>query len=144
MSSIKFFIAGLTMWLPLIFFAGGALVYAQSELFPNEVCPQNSPSEVCRAAEGQGTTDPVSGPGGLINKVANIIALIAGVVAVVVIIISGIMYATAGGAPGGQRAGDSPNNAKKARQALIGALIGLVVVALAWSITRFIVDRVVQ
>ncbi|MBI2007792.1 hypothetical protein HYS85_00945 [Candidatus Saccharibacteria bacterium] len=79
-----------------------------------------------------------------INKAANIIAVIGGVAAVIVIIIGGIMYATAGGAAVGQRAGDSPNRAKKAQAAITGALIGLVVIALAWAITRFIVDRVVQ
>ncbi|MBI2007965.1 hypothetical protein HYS85_01880, partial [Candidatus Saccharibacteria bacterium] len=137
-------LAGLLLWVPLLP-AGGALVYAQTDkLISPDVCNQAPSSEVCKEAQNQSGDDPISGPGGIINKAANIIAIISGVAAVIIIIIGGIMYATAGGAAVGQRAGDSPNRAKKAQAAITGALIGLVVIALAWTITRFIVDRVVQ
>lgn len=144
MNNLKTFIVSLILWVPLLFLVG-SVVYAQAnKVIGPDVCRQAPTSEVCKEARAQGTTDPISGPGGLISDVANIVAIIAGIVAVIVIIISGIMYATAGGAPGGQRAGDSPNSAKKAQAALTGAIIGLILIALAWSITRFIVDRVVQ
>jgi hypothetical protein len=142
MSRIRILIASLIFWAPVLL-AGGALIHAQPIISP-DVCRQAPTSEVCKEAQAQGSDDPISGPGGIINKAANIIAIVAGVAAVVVIIISGIIYATAGGAAVGQRAGDSPNKAKKAASALTGALIGLVVIALAWAITRFIVDRVIQ
>ncbi|MGA3150598.1 MAG: hypothetical protein ABSD10_03235 [Candidatus Saccharimonadales bacterium] len=79
-----------------------------------------------------------------IHVATNLIALTAGIVAVVIIIISGFMFATAGGSIGGQRAGDNPTKARNARAALIGSLVGLAIVALAWSIVTFITDRVVH
>lgn len=144
MNRIRFFIAGLLLWVPLLF-AGGALVNAQADkIISPDVCNQAPDSEVCKTANAQGTDDPISGPGGIISKAANIIAAIGGVAAVIIIIISGFMYMTAGGAAVGQRAGDSPNRAKKAQSAMVGAVIGVIVIALAWAITRFIVDRVIQ
>lgn len=144
MNRIKFFVASLMVWIPLLF-AGGALVNAQAnKLFDPGICNQAPDSEVCKDAKGQGTDDPISGPGGIISTAANLIALVGGIAAVIIIIISGLMYVTAGGAAVGQRAGDSPNRAKKAQQTLVGAVIGLVIIALAWSITRFIIDRLLQ
>jgi hypothetical protein len=78
-----------------------------------------------------------------INTAANILALVTGIAAVVMIIISGFKFVTAGGATPGQRAGD-PNAVKSARATLTASIIGLVVVALAWTITRFITDRLIQ
>lgn len=144
MNKIRISIAGLLVWAPLLF-AGGALVNAQPvKIISPDVCDQAPTSEVCKAAKSQGTDDPISGSGGIISTAANILAILGGVAAVIVIIVSGIIYVTAGGAVTGQRAGDSPNRAKKAQAAMMGALIGLVVITLAWAITRFIVDRVIQ
>ncbi|MEX1058987.1 MAG: hypothetical protein WEC17_00935 [Candidatus Saccharimonadales bacterium] len=143
------FFAKLTIVLIGFFLLSGLLFSQVSaiDLF-KDPCddPQAQNSSVCQAKKQQGVNDPdpISGPGGIINKAANIIAIIGGLAAVIVIIISGIMYATAGGAAAGQRAGDSPNRAKNAQAAITGAVIGLVVIALAWAATRFIVDQVVQ
>src|SRR3989344_2849586 len=136
------FVAGLSLVVALLF-VGENLVSAQEIIGP-DVCDQAPDSQVCQEAQVPNPEDPISGPGGVINTAANIIAMIGGIAAVIVIIISGIMFITAGGAPGGQRAGDSPGRAKKAQATLIGAVIGLIIIALSWSITRFIVDRVVQ
>lgn len=105
-------------------------------------CTQAPDSTVCKQADQQAKkkNNPVTD---IINKAANIIAAIAGIVAVVMIIISGFMFVTAGGAAPGQRSAD-PNRIKKARATLTSSIIGLVVVALAWTITRFIIDRVIQ
>ena len=144
MNRIKFFVASLLLWVPLLL-VGGSLVYAQSnKIISDDICNQAPDSEVCKEFQSQGIDDPISGPGGVINTAASIIAIIGGIAAVIIIIISGLMFVTAGGAAAGQRAGDNPNRAKKAQAALTGAVIGLVVIALAWAITRFIVDRVIQ
>ena len=128
------------------FLAFTALSFQASaiDLFKDPCDDINNKSSICQAKQQQGSVDPVSGPGGIINKAANIIAIIGGVAAVMIIIIAGIMYTTAGGAAAGQRAGDSPTKAKNAQMAIQGALIGLIVIALAWAATRFIVDKVVQ
>lgn len=111
----------------------------------NQACNTNETknSPLCKQAAGQGTTNPVSGPGGVINKAANIIALVTGIGAVIMILIGGFEYVVGGGAPGGQRAGD-PNAVKKAKTRIVSALIGLVVVALAWALVRLITDRVIK
>jgi hypothetical protein len=98
------------------------------------VCQQNAKQN---AAPGNG--NPVIDR---INTAANIIALIAGIAAVVTIIYSGIQFITAGGVVGGQRAGDNPGGAKKARATLINAIEGLIIVALAWSIVNFVLNAV--
>lgn len=77
----------------------------------------------------------------VINTATNILALVAGVGAVIIIIYSGFVFVTAGGALGGQRSGDNPTRARQARSSLTGALIGLIIVALAWSIITFFTNR---
>ncbi len=111
----------------------------------NPACQTNDltrNSEICQQSQTQGTTNPVSGPKGIINTAANIIALIAGIGAVIVIIISGFYFVTAGGTAPGQRSAD-PNRLKTAKSALSGAIVGLIIVSLAWAIVRFITDRVI-
>lgn len=102
-----------------------------------EACSQGtaSTSPACQQAAGQDTNDPVAGPGGVINKAANIVALVAGVGAIIMILIGGFFYVTAGG---------NTENAGKARARIVSAFIGLVVVALAWVLVRLITDRVIK
>lgn len=101
-------------------------------------CAQAPDSPICKDKNTSG--NPITKT---INTAANIIALITGVAAVIIIIVSGLMFTTAGGATPGQRAGD-PNAIKKARLMLTGAIAGLVIVALAWTITRFVTDKFIQ
>jgi hypothetical protein len=72
-----------------------------------------------------------------IRTAANLIAVVAVVGAVIIIIISGFKYVTAGG-------GDSPAKSKEARSTLIGAVIGLIIVALAWAIVNFVTSRLIH
>lgn len=90
-----------------------------------------------------GATNPIAGPNGILNKAATFIAMIAGIAAVIVIIVSGFMFVTAGGGLGGQRSTD-PNKVKTARAALTGSLIGLVVIALAWTIIHFVTTTILK
>ena len=104
---------------------------------------QTRSSAICQQAGSQGTNNPIAGPNGIINKAASIIALIAGVAAVIMIIISGIRFVTAGGAVGGQRAGDS-NSAKAARATMTNAVIGLILVVLAWAIVDLVTTKIIK
>ncbi|MBI2592191.1 hypothetical protein HYW36_01820 [Candidatus Saccharibacteria bacterium] len=90
-------------------------------------------SPACQQAKAQGTTNPVAGPNGVINKAANIVASIAVIGAVIMILIGGLSYITSAG---------NSESAKKAKAEIVAALIGIVVVALAWAIVRLITDRV--
>ena len=79
------------------------------------------------------TKNPLTGPDGILMKITRIIAIIAGVSAILVIIISGIKYMLAGG---------DAKKASEARNGLIGALIGLVIISLAGLIIMFVVTRI--
>lgn len=106
------------------------------------VCKNAPNSTVCTEKNSQNGSnkDPVVTK---IQEASTIIAAIAGVGAIIMIIISGLMFVTAGGAAPGQRSGD-PNRIKGAKQTLTNALAGLFIVALAWTIVRFITDRLIQ
>lgn len=109
---------------------------------------QSSPqynSPVCQDARNQaGKSNNPNPVADLAQKAVNLVAVLAGIAAVILIIIGGIQYTTAGGAPAGQRAGDSPTKAKNARATILNAVIGLVVIALAWSIISFVIQKVVK
>jgi cytochrome bd-type quinol oxidase subunit 2 len=68
-----------------------------------------------------------------LNDAINIMAVVAGTAAVIIIIIAGFTYATAGG---------NAEETKNARNRILWASIGLVIISLAWTITRFITDKV--
>ncbi len=116
----------------------------------SSVCVPDSPSinsPTCQQylkQQKNPNSDPVAGPTGVLQTVTNIMAMLTGIVAVVMIIISGLSFMTAGGNIAGQRAGDNPSKAKKARAQLNAAVIGLLIVALSWSILTFIIQKFVQ
>lgn len=106
---------------------------------PNKACSPNDKtcanlcagegvkSSVCQApAEG----NPVAN---LIGAAANLLALIAGLVAVVMIIIAGFQLVTSGG---------NSEQLTKARGRILGAIIGLIIIALAWTIIRLVTDNI--
>lgn len=57
----------------------------------------------------------------------------AGIICVLVIVIAGIMYVLS--------AGDA-SKIKKAKEAIVGAVVGLAVVLLAYTITAFVMGRI--
>jgi len=69
----------------------------------------------------------------LIADIINIFSLIVGVVAVIMIIIGGFRYITSAG---------NDSNVSAAKNTILYAIIGLVIVALAQFIVRFVLDRV--
>ncbi len=68
----------------------------------------------------------------LIKQIINIISIVVGVVAVIMIIIGGLRYITSGG--------DS-SSVSSAKNTILYAIVGLVVVALAQLIVRFVIGR---
>ena len=69
---------------------------------------------------------------GLITLVINIFSLVVGVVAVIMIIIGGLKYITS--------SGDS-NNVTSAKNTILYAVVGLVIVALAQFIVKFVLGK---
>jgi hypothetical protein len=78
-------------------------------------------------AEASGTVDKI------IKLVINIFSLVVGVVAVIMIIVGGLKYITSSGDSG---------NVTGAKNTILYAIIGLVVVALAQVIVRFVLNKV--
>lgn len=89
-----------------------------------------SGSAVCSGAKQ--TSNPIFGKDGIMLKITNLIALVAGIVAVIMIIISGYQFIAS--------AGDA-NAVATARRNLIYAVVGLVVIALAETIVRFVASK---
>ena len=70
-----------------------------------------------------------------INTIINTVIGILGVVAVIVIIIGGIGYMTSSG---------DANKVKKAKDTILYGVIGLVIVALAFAITNFVISTILK
>ncbi len=99
---------------------------------------QGSKSEACQGAtlDDSGNCSLTSNNNSVNNVVANginIFSLVIGVIAVIMIMIGGLRYITSSG---------DPASTKSARDTILYAVIGLVVVALAQIIVRFVLVRV--
>lgn len=68
----------------------------------------------------------------LLTNALNLTYFIAGVVAVIIIIIAGLLYVTSSGDPG---------KVTKAKNTLLYAVVGLVIILLAFTITAFVTGR---
>jgi hypothetical protein len=119
--------------------AGAVLVPAQGALafdFFKSCSEVNSAgSSVCQDKnQTQNATDnSIYGPNGIITKIANIVAIIVGIAAVVVIIVAGIQYMLSTG---------DPTKVNNAKNAIIYAVIGLVIAVVARSLVLFIIGRI--
>lgn len=72
-------------------------------------------------------------PQALASIVINWILGIAAILAVIYLIYAGVLYITAGG---------NPDAAKKGQQGIINAIIGIVIIVLAWVIARAVANLV--
>ena len=69
----------------------------------------------------------------LIRRIINLLSLVVGVVAVIMIIIGGLRYITSGG---------SDTGVTSAKNTILYAIIGLIIVALAQLLVRFVLRTV--
>jgi recombinational DNA repair protein RecR len=95
-------------------------------------CKDYPAAPMCQQASSQDKTNPAIE---IIRKAADIIAIVTGVVAVLMIMFGGLTLITSGG---------NTQNVEAARRRIIYALVGIVVIALAWTIIRFITDQFIQ
>ena len=96
---------------------------------PNEItnglnAATSSPGGTC------GTSDITSGLKTTAVTVVNILSIVVGIVAVIMIIYGGFRYITSGGESG---------NVQSAKNTLLFAIVGLVIVALAQVIVRWVI-----
>ena len=91
--------------------------------------PANSSAgQPAACASDKASTDGSS----IIAKVIKILSDIAGIAAVIMIIVAGLLFITSGG---------DAQSVANARRAILGAVIGLIIVVLAQGILLFIIDR---
>ncbi len=69
---------------------------------------------------------------GMINTIINIFSVVVGVVSVIMIIVGGFKYITSGGDSG---------NVSSAKNTILYAIVGLIIVALAQVIVQFVLNR---
>lgn len=99
---------------------------------------EDSADVACRGTQLNEDTAPADCPdtggriNGLVRTAINIFSVVIGFIAVVMIIISGLRYITS--------AGDS-NAVNGAKNTLLYAVVGLVIVALAQVIVRFVLSK---
>lgn len=84
------------------------------------------------SAQDAGIPNPGSEGNDVFNGVLTMVYFFAAVAAVITIVVAGILYATADGDPG---------KVKTARNAIIYAVVGLLVVLMAFVITSFVIGR---
>jgi Type IV secretion system pilin len=81
---------------------------------------------------GEGDDDPTGKVNELITQIINIFSVVVGIVAVIMIIYGGFKYITSGGDSG---------NVTGAKNTILYAIIGLIIVALAQFIVRFVLSK---
>lgn len=134
MKKVKKLIVGLIATIGLVSpLAVPALVSAQ-DIDKNLACGANLqfsvPENGCEVdSAGNTAADRIDE---IVSQVINILSLAVGVVAVVMIIVGGFKYITSGGDSG---------NVTGAKNTILYAVVGLVVVALAQVIVRFVVSK---
>lgn len=106
--------------------------------FPADAVAQTPKDEVCKGVSGVTgkACDDAGLIGGLDSTIATVIDLLSvviGVIAVVMIIIGGLKYIMSGG--------DS-NSTSSAKNTILFALVGLVIVALAQVIAEFVLFKI--
>lgn len=107
---------------PVTYAASNDQIFNSCSLAPN--------SPVCK--DKNTTTNPVNH---IIKVATDIVALLTGIAAVIMIIVGGLSLITSGG---------SSESVANARKQITYAVIGLVIVALAWSIITFLTDRLIK
>jgi len=95
----------------------------------------SAPCQQANKQTGEIQNNPISGKHGALQRATTLLAIIGGLAAVIIIIIGGIMFVTSGGR--------SDEGAKNARTLITNGVVGLVIIALAWTLVSFIIQRVV-
>lgn len=102
----------------------GAVIITPTKVFG--IAQNDFKNLIPMATTNKNGTDVLTGAA---VTIINLILLIAGILAVIYLIYSGILYITAGGDTG---------KAEKGRTGIVNAIIGLVIIAAAYLLVRFV------
>lgn len=116
---------------PLVLAAPAIAATTNDKLFAAcDTNQQAANSPIC--ADRNTTSNPVNQK---LKVATDIVAILAGLAAVIIIIASGLTLITSAG---------NTEAVANARKRITSAIIGLVIIALAWTIIAFVLDRLVQ
>jgi hypothetical protein len=112
-----------------------ALLIPAAPVFAYNPLDQACGTKGASASSACGTTgaDPITGSNGVLEKVTIIFAIISGIAAVIIIIVAGFTMITSSG---------NAQSVANARNAIIGAVVGLIIILTAASIITFVVNKV--
>ena len=100
----------------------------------DKICADNPAASVCEEINQVDSSDnPITGDSGVVPRVVDILSLAVAVISVIIIIVAGITMTVSSGDAG---------KVKSSRDAIIYAVVGIVVVALARPIIIFVVNRI--
>jgi len=137
MSLLKRVLISISLLGVLVFGQAAPVVLAQSpqDQINNGLCTgadlqfTDNPSETCANNNGEAT----SKLNNLVHTIINILSAVVGIVAVIMIIVGGFRYITSGG---------SDTGVTGAKNTILYAIIGLIIVALAQILVRFVLSKV--
>lgn len=130
MKKFKLLLASITTTLLLL---APATVHAVDPLENIDCSGTAATSSVCLEKKNNPDANPVAGKDGILTRVTGFIAIVAGVIAVIMIIVAGIRFTTSHG---------DPQGVAGARNTLLFAVIGLIVIVVAQSIVVFVVNNI--
>lgn len=124
----------------LIFAVLASFMFAASLVLPIAKVHADAKADVCQGVgllSGNGCTTPPgsTSPDSLVATVINILSIVVGIAAVIMIIIGGFRFVMSGG---------DPKNTESARNTVLYALVGVVIVLLAQILVRFVINKVQQ
>jgi hypothetical protein len=93
--------------------------------------PSSTPGKIAPCEIG--VNDPVTNANALLPNVLTTVYTWAGIICVLIIIIAGYFYVTSN---------SDASQIKRAKDAIIGASVGIIVILMAFVITQFVIGRV--
>ena len=114
----------------IVFWAAPALAFSSGDI--TLPCNTNSLTKNSPICQTSPSTNPINDK---IKVAADIVALLTGVAAVIFIILGGITMITSAG---------NAEAIANARKRITYAVIGLVIVALAWVVVAFVTDKFIK
>lgn len=88
---------------------------------------------VCLAIDGCDESKGTDRVEGVIKTIINILSAVGGIIAVIMIVVGGLKFVTAGG--------DS-NSVSSAKNTIVYAIVGLIIIAFAQVIVRFVLQSI--
>lgn len=114
----------------IFLFAGQGLAASCTD--PNLSSKEQIQCGANQASGSTGTTGPGQGVQNTIKDVINILSLVGGALAVIMLIVGGLRYVLSAG---------NPETTKAAKNTIIYALVGLVIIAVAQIIVQFVLNK---